>query len=102
MAGDLGEVLLANGGEADRAVAAREQPHLQMRFQGLDLVAYCRRSDAEFLGGTRNARQPARGLEGPQGIQWGRRVHVGKRNLCFRKNKRFIGEFSVERRDLAS
>ena len=73
VAADFGEVVLADRRQRDRAVAAHEQRHLQVRLERLDLVAHRRRRHVQLLGRARDARQPSRGLEGAQRVQRRRR-----------------------------
>ncbi len=66
--GQIGEQVLAGGGETKGVLGAAEQRYAQAQFQGLHLTADGAVGDAEFFGGEGRAACPRHGLEGAQGI----------------------------------
>src|SRR5262245_50238718 len=66
---------LARRGERNRPGAPFEQLDAEKRFEPTDLVTDGARRDVELLRCLGQAQVPGRRLEGPQGIQWRRRMH---------------------------
>ena len=66
---------LARRGERNRPGAPFEQLDAEQRFKPADLVTDGARGDVELLRCLGQAQVPRRRLEGPQGIQWRRRMH---------------------------
>src|SRR5690606_20988371 len=81
---ELRQQFAAGLGELESPGSAVKKRRVEIGLQGLDLVAYCRRRDVQFIRGGDEAASAGGGLKRPQRVQ-GRQAH-GSETSRVRKN----------------